>query len=77
MSVHQFQRKTYAAKAFHAAAFEMSGTLDGYVDFVVPERGTYQLSLEEVRSLIAALRDVESDIVLNCQYDADPLLAKK
>lgn len=68
-----FPERTYAAKAFFAAQFEMSGTLDGYIDFATP-CGTWQLSLDEARAVIVALNGAISDVRANCLYDRDELL---
>jgi hypothetical protein len=71
-----FRCRTYSAKAFRACDFQLSGTLDGYIDFAVPERGTYVLSLDEARALIAALNSAVEDVRANCLYDRDALLEK-
>ena len=85
-NVIQFGRQTYVAKLTHLAlgaptraTFSMAGTLDGYVDFAIAGKqgeflGTYQLSCDEARQLIAALNSVVTDIQTNCLYDRDPLL---
>lgn len=65
--------RTYRAKAFLAGAFETSGTLDGYLDFATP-KGTWQLSLDDARALIAALNGAINDVQTNCLYDRDVLL---
>lgn len=65
--------RTYTAKAFHAAGFQMSGTLDGFIDFAA-SRGTWPLTLDEARALIAALNGAISDVQANCLYDRDALL---
>jgi hypothetical protein len=67
--------RTYSAKTFTAGVFQMSGTLDGYIDFVMYRKGTEQLSLDEARALIAALNGAVADVQANCLYDRDELLA--
>ena len=78
MSVIPFQRKSYEAKRFDApvgcAKFEIAGTLDGFIDFALPSRGTYQLTLDEARAIVAALNSAIDDVKANCLYDRDPLL---
>lgn len=69
-------QRTYRAKPFRAGDFLLSGTLDGYIDFALPECGTYQLSLDEARALIAALNGAICDVRDNCLYDRDVLLEK-
>lgn len=70
--VHLPQR-TYSAKSFRAAGFQMSGTLDGFIDFAT-SRGTWQLSLDDARAVIAALNGAIGDVQANCLYDRDVLL---
>lgn len=76
-NVVRLPTRTYNAKSFPVDAFggaPLSGTLDGFIDFHVPRRGTYQLSLDDARQLIAALSGVIEDIRANCLYDRDELL---
>lgn len=79
MSVVSFPARTYTAKLFRVPVsghdFLISGTLDGYLDFALPNAGTYQLSIAEARSLVAALNGAVCDITENCLYDRDALLA--
>lgn len=72
--VLSFPKRTYSAKQFHAAGFQTAGTLDGYIDFAVPAKGTFQLSLAEADQLIAALSGAVADVRANCLYDKDVLL---
>lgn len=65
--------RTYAAKAFCAAGFQISGTLDGFIDFAT-SLGTWQITLDEARALIAAINGAMSDVQANCLYDRDALL---
>jgi len=54
--------------------FQLSGTLDGFIDLATPSAGTYQLSLDEARALVAALNGAIADVKANCLYDRDALL---
>jgi hypothetical protein len=77
MSILRFERKTYTAKLFGVPigdGFKLAGTLDGFIDFAVPERGTYQLTLDEARAMVAALTGAIEDVKANCLYDRDALL---
>ncbi len=72
--------RTFTAKQFESQweikLFRLSGTLDGFIDFAVPEAGTYPLSLDEAKSLISALSEAVADVQANCLYEHDVLLEK-
>ena len=68
-----FPARTYAAKPHYGAEFQMSGTLDGFIDFAT-DCGTYVLSLDEARAVVAALNGAIDDVTTNCLYDRDVLL---
>lgn len=71
--------KTYVAKLFEITregkSLKVAGTLDGSIDLATP-RGTFTLSLDEARQLIAALKDSITDVSDNCLYERDDLLEK-
>lgn len=71
-------QQTYVAKLFAAAGFQMSGTLDGFIDFAAPRPGglTHQLTLHQARALASNLLSAVSDVEKNCLYDRDTLLEK-
>lgn len=73
--------KTYKAKLFEVligiSSFKLAGTLDGFIDFAIPDVGTYPLSLDEARLLVAALTGAISDIEANCLYERDCLLVDR
>lgn len=53
---------------------EISGTLDGYIDFALPAGITYQFTPGELRALMAAMAGAVDDVQRNCLYDRDALL---
>lgn len=67
---------TYEAKLFRAANFKAAGTLDGFIDFATPESGTYPLTLNEARAIVAALNSAIADVRVGCLYERDALLAR-
>jgi hypothetical protein len=79
-NVVSFPRQTYSAKGFSVDVgnytFLMSGTIDGFIDLVIPDGPTYPLGLEEAEAFCAALHWAIQDVRENCQYDRDPLLIK-
>jgi hypothetical protein len=68
----------YAAKPFSAQTafgkFQASGTLCGHVDFAGPFKGTYDLSPDEVLSLIVMLQNARADVLKNSRPFNDPRL---
>ena len=79
-NIVSLERKTYTAKQFSVCingnTFLISGTLDGFIDFALPKGGTYQLTLDEARILVASLNSAVEDVFKNCLYDRDALLEK-
>lgn len=77
-----FRQRTYEAKQQEVRAsgmtFVASGTLDGFVDFVVVANDgknlIHQITRDDARAIIAALHAVVDDITANCLFDRDPLL---
>ena len=71
--------RTYSAKGFALdtpyGKFQMSGTLDGFVDVAVPHGNTYPLTLEETRALAASLLQAADDVEKHCLGDRDALLS--
>jgi hypothetical protein len=75
---------TYTAKEFRVQTlgrtFQMSGTLDGFIDFCVKEDSgghwTVTLDCSEARVLAAALLGAAEDIQANCLFDRDALLIR-
>ncbi|HEY3620711.1 MAG TPA: hypothetical protein VGK96_28240 [Candidatus Sulfotelmatobacter sp.] len=76
MMVIAFPPRTYSAKSFVAGCFQVSGTLDGYIDLAIPEGGTYVLDIDEVKVLRDALTGALDDVRANCLYERDALLEK-
>ena len=74
-NVVQFPARTYTARLFMACEFKVSGTLDGYIDFAVPNGKTFPLSPDEVVMLVTALNGALEDVRANCLYDRDVFLA--
>ena len=76
--VLKFPSPTYRAKSFTSPfeneEFQLSGTLDGFIDLAVPNGGTYPLSVEEAKLLVAALSGAIADVQANCLYERDALL---
>lgn len=72
-NVIQLGQRTYRAKHFSARPFELAGTLDGFIDFATPA-GTWPLTLDEARALIAALNGAVADVGARCLYERDALL---
>ena len=78
---------TYTAKPFLVSlcgdeinSVIISGTLDGFLDFVVPantESGetTNIITLDEAREIAAKLLLAVEDVRKNCLYDKDTLLS--
>lgn len=64
--------KIYTAKLIKVPLkdkyFKIAGTLDGLIDFAIPDRGicTYQLTLADTKCLMAALASAIADVELNC-----------
>ena len=75
-----FRQRTYAAKGFTVetsfGTFKISGTLEGHVDLAVPNGGTYALTQDEMRLLLAAMNGALEDVHSNCLYDGDALLER-
>lgn len=70
--------KTYRAKLSQVGfddckVFKIAGTLDGFIDFAVPDGPTFPLDIEEAQGIIAALQDAIADIAKNCLYEKDYL----
>lgn len=73
----QLPPHTYRAKLFESpwetTCFPLTGTLDGFIDFAMPQGGTYPLSLDEARCLVVALNASIADVKENCLYGRDSL----
>jgi hypothetical protein len=71
--------RTYVAREFcckwESKTFKISGTLDGFIDFAVPDMGTFPLSPTEARAMANALLGAVEDVEKRCLYDADSLIA--
>jgi hypothetical protein len=66
-------RQLFTAK-WETKYFRMSGTLDGFIDFVVPGGKTLPLSLDEAKGLAAAINGAIADVEKNCLHESDELL---
>jgi hypothetical protein len=78
-------QRTYTAKTFsfntEGLEVKMSGTLDGFVDLNFSDSVgefsvTFNLSLDEVKTLSDNLNLCLKDVQENCLYDKDSLLIK-
>jgi hypothetical protein len=77
-NVLSMKPRSYKAQLFTAKwetkYFRMSGTLDGFIDFVVPGGKTLPLSLDEAKGLVAAINGAVADVEKNCLHESDELL---
>ncbi len=76
--VLEMKPRTYTAKLFEVAVgnyvFQFAGTLDGFIDFAIPQSGTYPLSMAEAKEMVSALSHSIDDVEANCLHEKDVLL---
>lgn len=72
----ELHSQLYEAKAFKATTrygeWKASGTICGNIDFIGPFKGNYNMSPDEMQSIIIMLQNAREDVLVNSRPYSDP-----